>query len=288
MEPKKHKRKIRYTVMVISDSAEGGIRQYFLEQGITTAVAVLLVCMLLAGSGYCIYSAARQEKAEAANQTLHQTVEALTQEKEDLLVRNDELSKNVTLLSDTINQKVQKEEEDAEKFIPTGFPLAGAATIQESSELIAEADAENPAEEAMAEVAEENPAEEAMAEVVEENPAEEVMAEVDEQAEAMSEEEEHPIVVFLASAGTSVIATGSGVVEAIEEDAAYGGRILVNHGNGYVTIYRCVSPAKVKVGDEITKGTMLIEMTTEAEELGYQIMKDEAYIDPLELMEIYG
>lgn len=262
MEPKKHKRKIRYTVMVISDSAEGGIRQYFLEQGITTAVAVLLVCMLLAGSGYCIYSAARQEKAEAANQTLHQTVEALTQEKEDLLVRNDELSKNVTLLSDTINQKVQKEEEDAEKFIPTGFPLAGAATIQESSELIAEADAENPAEEAM--------------------------AEVDEQAEAMSEEEEHPIVVFLASAGTSVIATGSGVVEAIEEDAAYGGRILVNHGNGYVTIYRCVSPAKVKVGDEITKGTMLIEMTTEAEELGYQIMKDEAYIDPLELMEIYG
>lgn len=275
MEPKKHKRKIRYTVMVISDSAEGGIRQYFLEQGITTAVAVLLVCMLLAGSGYCIYSAARQEKAEAANQTLHQTVEALTQEKEDLLVRNDELSKNVTLLSDTINQKVQKEEEDAEKFIPTGFPLAGAATIQESSELIAEADAENPAEEAMAEV-------------VEENPAEEVMAEVDEQAEAMAEEEEHPIVVFLASAGTSVIATGSGVVEAIEEDAAYGGRILVNHGNGYVTIYRCVSPAKVKVGDEITKGTMLIEMTTEAEELGYQIMKDEAYIDPLELMEIYG
>lgn len=278
MEPKKHKRKIRYTVMVISDSAEGGIRQYFLEQGITTAVAVLLVCMLLAGSGYCIYSAARQEKAEAANQTLHQTVEALTQEKEDLLVRNDELSKNVTLLSDTINQKVQKEEEDAEKFIPTGFPLAGAATIQESSELIAEADAENPAEEAMAEV-------------VEENPAEEVMAEVDEQAEAVAEEaeqEEHPIVVFLASAGTSVIATGSGVVEAIEEDAAYGGRILVNHGNGYVTIYRCVSPAKVKVGDEITKGTMLIEMTTEAEELGYQIMKDEAYIDPLELMEIYG
>lgn len=275
MEPKKHKRKIRYTVMVISDSAEGGIRQYFLEQGITTAVAVLLVCMLLAGSGYCIYSAARQEKAEAANQTLHQTVEALTQEKEDLLVRNDELSKNVTLLSDTINQKVQKEEEDAEKFIPTGFPLAGAATIQESSELIAEADAENPAEEAMAEV-------------VEENPAEEVVAEVDEQAEAMAEEEEHPIVVFLASAGTSVIATGSGVVEAIEEDAAYGGRILVNHGNGYVTIYRCVSPAKVKVGDEITKGTMLIEMTTEAEELGYQIMKDEVYIDPLELMEIYG
>lgn len=275
MEPKKHKRKIRYTVMVISDSAEGGIRQYFLEQGITTAVAVLLVCMLLAGSGYCIYSAARQEKAEAANQTLHQTVEALTQEKEDLLVRNDELSKNVTLLSDTINQKVQKEEEDAEKFIPTGFPLAGAATIQESSELIAEADAENQAEEAMAEV-------------VAENPAEEVMAEVDEQAEAEAEQEEHPIVVFLASAGTSVIATGSGVVEAIEEDAAYGGRILVNHGNGYVTIYRCVSPAKVKVGDEITKGTMLIEMTTEAEELGYQIMKDEAYIDPLELMEIYG
>lgn len=275
MEPKKHKRKIRYTVMVISDSAEGGIRQYFLEQGITTVATLLIVCILLAGSGYCIYSAVRQEKVEAANQTLRQTVETLTQEKEDLLVRNDELSKNVTLLSDTINQKVQKEEEDAEKFIPTGFPLAGAATIQESSELIAAADEEDPAEEAMAEAGEQA----------------EAMDAEEEQAEAIAEEteqEEHPIVVFLASAGTSVIATGNGVVEAIEEDAAYGGRIRVNHGNGYVTIYRCVSPAKVKVGDEITKGTMLIEMTTEAEELGYQIMKDEAYIDPLELMEIYG
>lgn len=272
MEPKKQrqKKKRRYTLMVISDSAEGGIRQLMLGQRVLTAAAVVVLVLLLGGAGYLVYTGTALERALEVNQTLNTEVNDLTAQKEELTVRNTELTENVTLLSNTINEKVQKEEADAQKSIPSGFPLAGAATIQESSEIEAQESAQVQADQAEAQ--QENPQE-----VAEEGPQEEKSAEA-----------KTPIVVFSASTGTSVIVTGNGVVEKIEADAEYGNVIRVNHGNGYVSIYRNPSPAKVKEGDEITKGTMLIEMTTENETLGYQIMKDGEYIDPLELMEIYG
>lgn len=269
MEPKKQrqKKKRRYTLMVISDSAEGGIRQLMLGQRVLTAAAVVVLVLLLGGAGYLVYTGTALERALEVNQTLNTEVNDLTAQKEELTVRNTELTENVTLLSNTINEKVQKEEADAQKSIPSGFPLAGAATIQESSEIEAQESVQE---------------QEDQAEAQQEGAEEEVLQ------EDKSEEAKTPIVVFSASTGTSVIVTGNGVVEKIEADAEYGNVIRVNHGNGYVSIYRNPSPAKVKEGDEITKGTMLIEMTTENETLGYQIMKDGEYIDPLELMEIYG
>lgn len=269
MEPKKQrqKKKRRYTLMVISDSAEGGIRQLMLGQRVLAAAAVVVLVLLLGGAGYLVYTGTALERALEVNQTLNTEVNDLTAQKEELTVRNTELTENVTLLSNTINEKVQKEEADAQKSIPSGFPLAGAATIQESSEIEAPESAQ---------------VQEDQAEEQQEGAEEEVLQ------EDKSEEAKTPIVVFSASTGTSVIVTGNGVVEKIEADAEYGNVIRVNHGNGYVSIYRNPSPAKVKEGDEITKGTMLIEMTTENETLGYQIMKDGEYIDPLELMEIYG
>lgn len=270
MEPKKQKqkKKIKYTLMVISDSAEGRIRQFMLGQKVITAALVFLLLLAAAGIGYVAYAGINLERTLEANQTLYTKITDLATENEQLTVQNTELSENVTLLSDTINEKVQREEENAEKSIPSGFPLAGAASIQESSEIepieAAEEDGEQPDE------AGGQPEEDG------------------EQQEEVPPEEEKPIVVFSASTGTSVIVTGNGVVEAIEADEEYGNLIRVNHGNGYVSVYRNPSPVKVKTGDEITKGTMLIEMTTENEKLGYQIMKDGEYIDPLELMEIYG
>lgn len=265
MEPKKQKKKKSYTLMVIADSAEGRIRQFKLSWKIITAVISIVVLLTGAMTVYVVYTSSIVGSALEANDALATQVAELTTEKETLIVHNAELEENVTLLSDTINEKVQKEEEDAEKSIPSGFPLAGAAMIQESSEIEPEAaqDADEPEE-------------------VEGDEA------GDEEAQEEAAEEKTPIVVFAASTGTSVIVTGNGTVEAVEADEEYGGLIRVNHGNGYISIYRNPSPAKVKVGDEITKGTMLIEMTTDDEKLGYQIMRDGEYIDPLELMEIYG
>jgi hypothetical protein len=41
-------------------------------------------------------------------------------------------------------------------------------------------------------------------------------------------------------------------------------------------------------GDTVTSDTEIYRITAGSEELGYQIMENDEYIDPLDLMEIYG
>jgi len=97
-----------------------------------------------------------------------------------------------------------------------------------------------------------------------------------------------PIAIFEASQGTAVIATAQGTVSSIagSEDAGY--IIMVDHGNGYYSVYRNGSKPQVEVGDEVTTETELYTMESGHEELGYQIIENDAYINPLDLMELYG
>ncbi len=44
----------------------------------------------------------------------------------------------------------------------------------------------------------------------------------------------------------------------------------------------------MKEGDEVTTSTELFTIDAGHEQLGYQIIENDAYIDPLSLMEIYG
>ena len=44
----------------------------------------------------------------------------------------------------------------------------------------------------------------------------------------------------------------------------------------------------MKEGDEVTTSTELFTIDDGHEQLGYQIIENDAYIDPLSLMEIYG
>ena len=53
-------------------------------------------------------------------------------------------------------------------------------------------------------------------------------------------------------------------------------------------MYRNGSEPKVKEGDEVTSDTELYQIGRGHEELGYQIIENDSYIDPLGLMEIYG
>lgn len=71
------------------------------------------------------------------------TVESLTSQLSDLrettnnLVKeNDELQNKVEILSDTVNDKVQKEEEReaqiAQSYVPTGYPIKGTASYNDT------------------------------------------------------------------------------------------------------------------------------------------------------------
>lgn len=103
-----------------------------------------------------------------------------------------------------------------------------------------------------------------------------------------TELEGNPIAVFHASQGTSVVATADGTVSSIAGDAGAGYIVMIDHGNGYYSVYRNGAVPKVKEGDSVTNATELFSIETGKEDLGYQIIENERYIDPLSFMETYG
>lgn len=97
-----------------------------------------------------------------------------------------------------------------------------------------------------------------------------------------------PMCIFTTTSGAMVVATAGGTVTAVNDDGNYGHNIWVDHGNGYVTIYRNSGEVKVKQGETVNQGTTLILVTDENSKLGYQMMKDGVYIDPMDMLAISG
>lgn len=96
------------------------------------------------------------------------------------------------------------------------------------------------------------------------------------------------VVKIVTSEGTMVVATAKGTVVAVNEDLEYGHNVWVDHGNGYITIYRNQGDPIVKRGDVVYQGTSLFNIGEKNTELGYQIMLDGNYIDPMSVMDIKG
>jgi len=101
-------------------------------------------------------------------------------------------------------------------------------------------------------------------------------------------EEGDPMLIFSASPGINVLTTGTGTVEVVDADETYGTKIIIDHGNGYRSIYRNGGTSLVKQGESLGKGYILFSIGKENQELGYQIMLEEEYIDPLTMIEING
>lgn len=97
-----------------------------------------------------------------------------------------------------------------------------------------------------------------------------------------------PMCVFTSSEGAMVVATADGTVEAVNDDPEYGHNVWIDHGNGYVTIYRNSGEVKVKQGESVKQGTTLFLIGEENNTLGYQMMKDGAYVAPMDVLVISG
>ena len=97
-----------------------------------------------------------------------------------------------------------------------------------------------------------------------------------------------PMLIFTASQGVNVITTGTGTVLSVDADSEYGTRIVLDHGNGYCSVYRNNGSSLVKLGEELGKGYILFSIGEDNQTLGYQIMEDEQYIDPMQMIEING
>ncbi len=120
-------------------------------------------------------------------------------------------------------------------------------------------------------------------------------AELEEKSEDLrldGETVSRPMIEFKASEGTYVIAAGDGTVSVVAEESTYGWEVRIDHGNGYVTVYRTNTEPKVKEGDEIPRGGLLFEIEKpDGEDIGkmaYQIIYNDDYIRPTEMLKIEG
>lgn len=106
--------------------------------------------------------------------------------------------------------------------------------------------------------------------------------------EEVTDQDQHPIIVFRVAEGMHVLSAGSGTVTEVTSDEQYGNCIKVDHGEGYVSIYRNASTPEVSEGDKVTHESVLFTIQAGADSFGYQIMLKDEYEDPMELLEIYG
>ena len=99
---------------------------------------------------------------------------------------------------------------------------------------------------------------------------------------------EELMLIFSASPGANVITSGTGTVVSVDADEEYGTKVIIDHGNGYQSVYRNNGTALVKNGEELGKGYILFSIEEENQKLGYQVLKDDVLIDPMQVIEING
>lgn len=97
-----------------------------------------------------------------------------------------------------------------------------------------------------------------------------------------------PILIFEGAENADVLATAAGTVTFVGSDDEYLNVVMIDHGNGYTTVYRNRSTPKVSVGSEVITGSILYILGPDSRTLGYQIMQDGDYIDPADLMQVFG
>ena len=97
-----------------------------------------------------------------------------------------------------------------------------------------------------------------------------------------------PICVYTAKPGSMVVAAGSGTVYAVVDDGEFGHIVWIDHGNGYMTIYRNKGEVKVRQGETVIQRSTIYLIEEDNNVFGYQMMKDGEYIDPMVMLDIPG
>lgn len=254
------KRKITYTVMIVSDAPVANHRKIHVRTG---ALAVVGFMLFVAVICYAVYTTITMFGTMDRSKRQIEQIVQLKELNEQLVSENETLESKVTSLEGNLNQKQAQEQEllaaHEEAYIPTGFPMSGAAQLREET---ASAEAEGEEEE-------------------------NEDAEQDETIKIVAKEEWKE-VIFVAAEGTKVVATAPGVVKetrAAEGEISY---VIIDHGNGYVTTYRNQGTPIVEEGSEVVKGVALFLVGEDNTETGYSIRKDDSYVDPMEMIEIKG
>ena len=113
MESGTRKKRINYTVMIVSDSPDGGIQPFCLEKKLITAIISVVVILLVLAIGTAAYQGIALREVSAREEQLSSQLEQVTQEKEKLTTENTELADKVAILSEKVakNEQSKLEEE---------------------------------------------------------------------------------------------------------------------------------------------------------------------------------
>lgn len=94
----------------------------------------------------------------------------------------------------------------------------------------------------------------------------------------------HAGVDFAGKMGSDIIAVASGVVVESSHQGGYGGKVVINHGNGFQTLYAHNKENLVKVGEIVKKGQVIALMGTTGRSTGphvhFEVYKNGRTVDP--------
>lgn len=249
MQFRNHKRKKNTVLLVASDAPDSDLKQLKLKPKLLWTIIIILSIMFGAMVGFFLYESKIWQAALDANKEKNAQIEVLQSEKTAL---EQELITQKTTYDDRVTQL-----EEEVKLLSNSLQ----EKVKSEEELASQLEKQiTPTEFPLS-----------------------GMASMEDR-----EEDGELISIFHGSEGSNVVATAGGAVEAVNIDVEYGNNVWINHGNGYITIYRNAGEPKVKVGDDVVAGTTLFEVGPDNQKLGYQIMYNGEYIDPLEMLSING
>lgn len=218
------------------------------KKKIEVSVLVIAAIVLLS-----IFAIVRFCVLETSLRKANKEVETLKSEQEQIILEANREQTNLrdklTILASQVAAQMVQNEEEATKRIPSGIPVSGKMSIiSEPSMFEGETDANG----------------------ITLDPA------------------ETQIVVWGVNTSSTVTASGNGQVIDVRTDQKYGHCVEIDHGNGYVSLYYFNTEPKVKIGDDVLRGQLLYDVNSNNGKVGYQILFEGEYLDPVEVMEIKG
>ena len=94
----------------------------------------------------------------------------------------------------------------------------------------------------------------------------------------------HDGIDLAAKEGTDVKAAMSGRVQITDDQRGYGKVVVLDHGNGFTTLYAHNEDVLVKSGDWVTKGSTIAKVGSTGRSTGphlhFEVRRDGKYLDP--------
>lgn len=265
MSKKKRKIKKHYTIAVTSDYSVDKTRYYRSRVDMFRFSLVTTFLVVLLGVGLTAFEFYELGQMESKLMILRGIIseqegiiDELGNQKAELTSQNQVLNNTVAM---AMAEKDKAEEEDAKRHLPSALPISGSAAIVDISVMDEE----------------------------EEDLAGYFTYDADVYTPKKAIDiEPNPISVFELSSASDVVAAADGNVIAITDDELFTRSVTIDHGNGYITVYRNNSDPKVSVGDDVVRGAILFVGGEDNIYLGYQIKYQDEYLDPMQVIAIDG